>query len=94
MDLHLTHVLIITPFQATFIKPDWNTLMEADCATHALYCKETKTFFVYGDCVDGAPEESIKSVIRALSDLGYNIKVENHVAVIEGNKEDALKYFQ
>ena len=98
MELHLTHALLLTPFESSLVNLTVEDVMRQDFTVHALYCHETKNLLFHSDYQKSEPNEEITKIISILTLTGNRVEIEKQIIVLQDDEceysaEDVKKHF-
>lgn len=99
MELHLTHALVLTPFESSLVNLTVEEVLKQDFTVHALYCHETKNLLFHSDYQKSEPLEEISKIVRILQMTGNCVKIDKQILILENDENeycanDVIKHFQ
>jgi hypothetical protein len=99
MELHLTHALVLTPFESSLVNLTVEEVLKQDFTVHALYCHETKNLLFHSDYQKSEPIEEISKIVRILQMTGNCVKIDKQILILENDENeycanDVIKHFQ
>ena len=97
MELHLTHALVLTPFESSLSPREWSLLAAEDYPLHALYCHESRTLLFYSDNQKSDCAEEISKIIKVLVDCQISCTLQQQIIVMREDEncyeaQDVLKH--
>lgn len=76
MKYHITHALVLTPFESTLTQLDWETVVAQDYPVHVLYCEELQCILFHSDNQHADCIEEIKNICTALMKMAIEVCIE------------------
>lgn len=99
MELHLTHALILTQFEASLSPHEFETVCEQDYTVHAIYCQETKSLIYHSEPRKFNGFEEITVIKKVLANLPISVLWNKQILILEDQENeysssDVLKHFR
>lgn len=94
MRITITHVLLITPYEASLlVNPhNWDEVIAQDFTEHILYCNDTRAILLKTNNIKTDVEQIIKTIKNVLQGIGCKVDYEQQI-IVATTEEELNKYF-
>lgn len=96
-ELHLTHALVLTQFEASLTEREWSVVSAQDYPIHALYCAESRNLLFLSDNQKSDCTEEISKIIKTLENCNIQFFLCKQIIILRDDEncyeaQDVLRH--